>query len=71
MAYIVGGLLFYMKKLVVWFIPEVKNGHNQIHVLANTVNEAVEIATKKIPFKVKIIGVGNFRGDNFINLKIY
>lgn len=60
-----------MEKMIVWFIPEVKNGKNQIHVLAENVSEALKLANDNIPFKVKIMGVGSFRGDNFINLKIY
>lgn len=65
-----------MEKMIVWFTPKDKKiGFNQIHVLAENVNNAMEIAINNIPFEVKLMGVGNYRIvngiDNFINLKLY
>jgi hypothetical protein len=69
-----------MEKLIVWFTPKDKKTlFNQIHVLAESVEKAVELCKEHVKFEHKIMGVGKYRElknidvskSNFINLKIY
>ncbi|MFY7937168.1 MAG: hypothetical protein ACOVOQ_07320 [Flavobacterium sp.] len=64
-----------MEKLIVWFTPKDKKiFFNQIHILAESVEEAIKLCKINVKFEHKIMGVGKYREINnseFINLKMY
>jgi hypothetical protein len=61
-----------MKKFIVWFVPKIQKIHsNQLHIEAKNISEAIEKCNKICEFEIKIIGISNYNGNNFINNKTY
>ena len=61
-----------MKKLIVWFVPKSKKIYsNQFHIEAANIADAIEQCKKFCEYEIKIMGISNFNGTNFVNNKIY